>query len=56
MISANIIPYEGDDPFIFVSYAHDDAERVLPILEKLNDISESVQTLKLWLEQKKLEG
>ncbi len=26
------------------------------ILEKLNDISESVQTLKLWLEQKKLEG
>ena len=28
-------PYEGNEPYIFVSYAHADSERVLPILEAL---------------------
>ena len=36
MLSANITPYEGSEPFIFVSYAHDDSALVLPILEKLD--------------------
>ena len=29
------LPYQGSDPFIFVSYSHDDAERVLPVLYEL---------------------
>ena len=29
-------PYEGDEKYIFVSYAHDDDKRIAPILEKLN--------------------
>lgn len=29
-------PYEGELPFIFVSYAHKNAEEVFPILERLN--------------------
>jgi len=28
-------PYEGSKPYIFISYAHKDAERVLPIIEAL---------------------
>ena len=27
--------YEGDEPYIFISYAHDDAERVYPIVKEL---------------------
>ncbi len=27
--------YEGDDPYIFISYAHADAETVLPMIQKL---------------------
>jgi hypothetical protein len=27
--------YEGDEPFIFISYAHDDANRVYPIIKEL---------------------
>jgi len=29
-------PYEGTKPYIFISYAHADSERVLPILEALS--------------------
>ncbi len=29
-------PYEGKKPYIFVSYAHKDSDRVFPILEELN--------------------
>ena len=29
-------PYEGDEKYIFVSYAHADGDRVAPILERLN--------------------
>ena len=28
-------PYKGDRPFLFVSYAHKDSERVLPIIRRL---------------------
>lgn len=28
--------YEGDEKFIFISYAHKDSETVYPIIEKLN--------------------
>jgi hypothetical protein len=27
--------YEGDEPYIFISYAHDDAQKVYPIIKKL---------------------
>ena len=30
-------PYDGDGKFIFVSYSHKDKDRVLPIIEKLNE-------------------
>lgn len=29
-------PYEGDEPYIFVSYSHQDAPIVFPIIERLN--------------------
>ena len=32
-----IIPYEGTKPYIFVSYAHKDSDRVMRILENLDD-------------------
>ena len=29
-------PYEGDEPFIFISYAHKNSDQVFPILEKMD--------------------
>ena len=29
--------YKGDEPYIFVSYAHDDAERVYPEITRLRN-------------------
>ena len=29
-------PYEGKDPYVFVSYSHRDMDRVMPILQRLN--------------------
>ena len=29
--------YEGSEPYIFISYAHRDADKVWPLLDKLND-------------------
>ena len=29
--------YEGDEPYIFVSYSHRDMDRVLPIIQRLNE-------------------
>ena len=37
MKKCDFMPYEGDLPYIFVSYAHKDALKVYPILEALND-------------------
>ena len=31
----NLSPYTGKDPFIFISYAHRDDQRVLPVIHKL---------------------
>ena len=31
------IPYEGDEPFVFVSYAHKDTNMVLPLIRGLHD-------------------
>lgn len=32
---ANPIPYRGSEPYIFISYAHKDAQLVLPIVEQM---------------------
>ena len=37
MISTNFKAYEGNEPFIFISYAHKDSIFVYPILDKLYD-------------------
>lgn len=29
-------PYEGDEPYIFVSYSHNDTQNIFPIMEELN--------------------
>ena len=29
-------PYEGNEPYVFISYSHQDIERVMPILRRLN--------------------
>lgn len=38
--------YKGDKPYIFVSYAPDDKERVLPVIQKLQK-----QGFRLWFDQ-----
>ncbi len=30
-----VIPYEGNEPFLFISYCHEDAEIAYPLIEKL---------------------
>ena len=30
-------PYEGSEPFAFISYSHQDTKRIAPVLEKLSD-------------------
>ena len=34
--TANFIPYEGDEPYIFASYRREDSFRVIPLLNALN--------------------
>ena len=29
-------PYPGNEPYIFISYAHDDTNKVMPIIERLD--------------------
>ncbi len=36
-MACNFEPYEGNEKYIFVSYAHADGETVFPILERLNE-------------------
>ena len=36
MKDTNFRPYEGQEPYIFISYAHKNSDRVVPILEKLD--------------------
>ncbi len=35
MIQKRVTSYRGNDPFVFISYAHSDTNRVMPILERL---------------------
>ena len=35
-MSTHFTPYEGDKPYLFISYAHLDAARVLPIIRELH--------------------
>jgi len=39
-------PYEGDEPYIFVSYSHKDSEQVFPILQKLYE-----RGLRIWYDE-----
>ncbi len=39
-------PYEGKRPYVFISYAHRDSGRVLPLLNGLND-----RKLRLWYDE-----
>lgn len=36
MFTCNFRPYEGNDKFIFISYAHKDSAMVYPIIEQIN--------------------
>ncbi len=36
-IKCSFEPYEGSEKYIFISYAHEDIDRVAPVLEKLNE-------------------
>lgn len=33
---ASYIPYDGEEDYIFISYAHKDSEYVIPVLERMN--------------------
>lgn len=37
MIGDNPVAYKGSEPFIFISYAHKDAEVVLPVIRRLQN-------------------
>lgn len=37
VIKASFIPYEKDEGYIFVSYAHKDSQYVVPVLERMNE-------------------
>ena len=37
MYHVRMKPYEGDEDYIFVSYAHKDSDFVLPIIDNLHE-------------------
>ena len=37
MIGQNPVAYKGEEPFIFISYAHEDSEAVLPVIRRLQN-------------------
>ena len=43
---SGIAAYEGDEPYIFVSYAHKDADHVLPVLRELSE-----RGFRLWFDE-----
>ncbi len=45
--STDLIPYNGTDPYLFVSYAHDDKAAVFSLLQKLSD-----RGVRLWFDKK----
>ena len=32
-----VVPYEGNDPYIFISYSHKDTDRVMPVIRVLKE-------------------
>lgn len=42
----NAFPYEGDEPFVFVSYAHKNSKEVMDILSRLNGYG-----LRIWYDE-----
>ena len=46
MAAVPVKPYEGTEPYIFISYSHRDSDRVLPILRHLAD-----QGFRLWYDE-----
>lgn len=46
MLPEQIRPYEGTDPYIFISYAHRDTDRVLPVLRSLSE-----RGYRLWFDE-----
>ena len=57
MLPEQIRPYEGTDPYIFISYAHRDKDRVLPVLRSLSErgyrlwFDEGIEPNAEWLEE-----
>ena len=56
MIKTSFEPYEGDEDFLFVSYAREDIDEIIPILERLNEegyriwYDEGIPAGYVWLE------
>ena len=56
MIKTSFEPYEGDEDFLFVSYAREDVDEIIPILERLNEegyriwYDEGIPAGYVWLE------
>lgn len=46
MYHVRMKPYEGEDDYIFVSYAHKDSDFVLPIIDNLHDLG-----YRLWFDE-----
>lgn len=45
-MKCSFTPYEGNDPYIFVSYSHKDSDKVFPVLEQLNN-----QGFRVWYDE-----
>ena len=46
MAQPHVTPYEGSEPYIFISYSHKDMDRVAPILDRLDD-----EGFRLWYDE-----
>ena len=46
MAAAPVKPYEGKEPYIFISYSHKDSDRVFPILKYLDE-----KGFRLWYDE-----
>ena len=44
--NASLIPYEGEDPYIFISYSHKDSDLVFPLINQLNS-----KGYRIWLDK-----
>ena len=45
-MACSVVPYEGKEPYLFVSYSHSDSSRVFPILEALEK-----RGFRIWFDQ-----